>query len=113
MKKKKILKISLCVLIGILILLFVGSIGTNKFINTNYTQLNDTDQKMLTEYNELYQAFQTESLWKDFDFNNKTIIAVSKDNLNAYMINPKNTPSNLLSKKLICQMISQCNRYIA
>ena len=100
MKKKKAMKIGLCILLGILTLFLVGLIGKNKLINTAYMQLNDTDQKMLTEYDKLYKAFQTENLWKDFDLENKTIIAVSKDHLNTYMLNPQNEPNSLFSKKI-------------
>lgn len=100
MKKKNIAIVILCIVIGIPLLLCIGFLGKNMFFNTKYEQLNDTDKKMLTEYNKLYGAFQKEELWKDFDLENKTILAVSKDNLNTYMLNPVHVPDNIFSKKM-------------
>lgn len=100
MKKKKRVCIILCILIGVPLLLGAGLVVKNKFFNTSYKQLNDTDKQMLTEYDELYKAFQKENLWADFDLENKTILAVSKDNLNTYMLNPGSVPNNILSKKI-------------
>ncbi len=100
MKKKKIVWVVLCIVISVPLLFSVGLIGKNKIFNTAYKQLNDTDQKMLAEYNELYGAFQKENLWKDFDLENKTILAVSKDNLNTYLLTPTNAPNNIFSKKI-------------
>lgn len=100
MKKKKIWIFILCILIGVPVLLGVGMLGKNKFFHTQYNQLSDTDKKMLAEYNEVYEAFQTQNLWKDFDLENKTILAVSKDNFNTYLLNPRKVPHNIFSKKM-------------
>lgn len=97
-KRKKIY-----VFFSILIILFlflIGLIVKNKCFSSNYNQLNDIDKKMLTEYNQLYEKINKEDLWADFDLADKTILAISKDSLNAYMINPKNFTGNLLSKKI-------------
>ena len=100
MKNKKVLKISLRILAGLIILCIVGFIGKNKFLHTTYTKLNDTDQKMLSEYNQLYEQISEEPLWKDFDLEDKSILAMSKDSLDAYLINPKKVPGNLLAQKI-------------
>lgn len=94
MNKKKVIISALCIVIGVPLLFGVGCIGKNLFYQTRYEQLNDTDQRMLTEYNELYEAFQKENLWKDFDLENKTILAVSKDHFNTYLLAPAKAPKN-------------------
>lgn len=100
MKKKKIVIVILCFVIGVPLLMGIIFIGKNKFFHTAYNQLSETDQKMLTEYNALCEAFQKEQLWEDFDLENKTILAVSKDSFSTYMLNPSNVPKNILSKKI-------------
>lgn len=100
MKNKKVLKISLCILVGMIILCIAGFIGKNKFLHTTYAKLNDTDQKMLKEYNQLYEQIRKEALWKDFDLKDKSILAMSKDSLDTYLINPKKVPGNLFAQKI-------------
>ena len=100
MKKKKVIKTSLCVLLGIIILIIVGLTCKNKFVNTSYSQLNNTDKKMLTEYNRLYEQTTDKVLWEKFDLADKSILAMSKDSLDTYLINPKVIPNNLLSEKI-------------
>lgn len=100
MKKKKVGIVILCIIIGLPLILSIGLLGINKCFHTAYEQLNETDKQMLAEYNKLYETFQDEKLWKDFDLENKTILAVSKDNLNTYLLNPGNEPKNIFSKKI-------------
>lgn len=54
---------------------------------------------MLAEYNQLYKTIKKD-LWRDFKLADQTILAVSKDSLNTYMINPKSIPNNVFSKKI-------------
>ncbi|MDM0612804.1 hypothetical protein QTH09_17475 [Clostridium perfringens] len=99
MIKRKKIYIFFSILI-ILFVFFIVLIVKNKCFSSNYDQLNDTDKKMLTEYNQLYEKIVKENLWADFDLADKTILAVSKDSLNTYMINPKNFTGNLFAKKI-------------
>lgn len=75
------------------------SIVKNKFFHSSYHQLNELDKKMLAEYNQLYKTIKKD-LWRDFKLADQTILAVSKDSLNTYMINPKSIPNNVFSKKI-------------
>lgn len=100
MKKKKILLLIVSFVLIILLVFGIFLIGKNKLMNTNYEQLNPTDKKMLTEYNRFYSECLEENIWKDFNLEKKTILTISKDTLNTYLINPTNIPKNIFSKKI-------------
>lgn len=98
-KKKK----CTMVIAFVFLLIFICALGIiikNKYFSSDYDQLNDADKKMLGEYNQLYETIQSDKLWSDFDLADKTILAVSKDSLNTYLINPKDFSDNLLTKKI-------------
>lgn len=98
-KRKKGLVIIGTILLAMLLGL-LGIVVKNKCFALEYQQLNDTDQKMLAEYDQLYRAMQTEELWTDFDLAETPVLAVSKDSLDAYLINPEVLHNNLFSQKI-------------
>lgn len=98
-KKKK----TFLIIGSILLILFLGVLGIvvkNKCFSLEYRQLNDTDKKMLAEYDRLYREMLAKELWADFDLADTPVLAVSKDSLDTYLINPKVSPNNLLSQKI-------------
>ena len=98
-KKKAAVIILLVLLIPFACALWI--IVQNKCCSSSYDQLNDTDQRMLAEYNQLYEAMQSNELWADFDLLNKPILALSRDSWNTYLINAKDQPTHLLTKKIV------------
>lgn len=100
MTKKRKVAIIIGTIIIILLLCMFGIVIKNKYYATRYSQLNETDQKMLAEYNQLYEKIKTEKLWTDFDLADKPILTVSRDSFATYLINPKKFSGNLFSQKI-------------
>lgn len=100
MKKKKKLLIVIGAVVSVLFLGLVVVIVKNKCFSLQYEQLNSTDKKMLAEYNQLYEQIETKELWTDFNLADKPVLAVSRDNLNTYLINPKEFQGNLFAQQI-------------
>lgn len=98
-KRKKYISI---LILALLILSLFGSllIIKNNFFSTNYDQLNKTDREMLAEYNRLYEKIAEDNLWADFDLADKTILALPRGSLNAYLINSKDFIDDLFAQKI-------------
>lgn len=100
MKKRNKILIVMLSIIAILLFVVLGFIIKTKCFATEYAKLSHTDQKMLSEYNQLFEQIKNDELWVDFDLADKPILAVSKDSLDAYLINSHEFNENLFSKKI-------------
>lgn len=54
----------------------------------------------MLEYNKLYDEVSKNNLWENFNLADKTIVIISDDTANAYIINPKNFNGNLLTQEI-------------
>lgn len=98
LRKKKI-KISLMCIIAIIIIVIVGGIGANHF-NGSYDKLNGSDQQILTEFDKYYKASSKSQIWKGFNLEKRTVMAIDKSSGKAFLINPQNEVSSVFAKKI-------------
>ena len=100
MKNKKKIWMTIGAIMFVLFVGLVAVIVKNKCFSLQYEQLNNIDKKMLAEYNRLYEQIETTELWTDFRLAEKPILAVSRDTLNTYLINPKDFQGNLFAQQI-------------
>lgn len=84
---------------SIIVLSITFIIAKNKFYS-NYDQLPTEDKEILWEYNKLYNEISKNNLWENFNLADKTIVMISDDTTNSYIINPKDFNVNLFTKKI-------------
>lgn len=87
-------------ILSILFILIAGDVILNKFIQKNYNDLPEIDQKILNEYNQFYTS--KNSLYEGYDLKRQPIVVINKSSLigTAYLITPSRDIHNLLVKKI-------------
>lgn len=91
---KKFFKIILVILILALILIG-ANLGLNKFNKTNFEQLSEHDQTLISDINKLDTMIKNQPLWTDYQFADKTFVLANGRFKYSYIINPKEEPSGL------------------
>ncbi|MBY6836831.1 hypothetical protein FDG50_05825 [Clostridium botulinum] len=97
--KNKKVKVSLICIIGIIIIGIVWIIGTNH-LNSSYDKLKESEKQILDEVDKYCKANSKSQIWKDFDLEKRTIMAIDKSSGKAFLINPKDDVSGVFSKKI-------------
>ena len=95
---KRRMKIGVACLL-IIIIGFILGIIMNHFRN-DFLDLNQEDQRVLTEYDTFYRSLKEEPLWDGFDLDKKPILFLAKDGLGAYLVNAPNKPDSIWAKKI-------------
>lgn len=74
-------------LLFILLICYIVWVLCN-FRNDTYDSLNHTDKTILSELNTVMNTDTSSTIWKDYDINHKTILALNGRFGKAYLINP-------------------------
>ncbi len=74
-------------------------IVSNYFCDT-YEDLNETDKIILSELANFYQKNKIQSIWSNYNFDDKTIVALNGTLGNTYIINPKKEIKSLFITKI-------------
>ena len=107
--KRIVLRIVLAIVVLLLILAAVA-IALNRS-NTDFSDLNDTDQQILLEFDAFCKANAENAIWQGFDLENKTVLAIGGMLKNAYLINPSAEINNLYAAKIDMPQDSVLNVY--
>jgi hypothetical protein len=91
-------KYPLIVIAAILIVL-LGMMTANR-LRADYSQLNATDQAVLSEYDLFCSKERDSPLWQGFSLSDKTIVLMPRDSLSVYLVNPGHEINNVFAKKL-------------
>ena len=79
-----------------LVLIFVGvNLGLNKFNKTNFEQLSENDQTLISDLDKLDKIIEDKPLWTNFDIQNKSLVLANGRFKYSYIINPQVEPSGL------------------
>ncbi|MDO4581569.1 MAG: hypothetical protein Q4B96_03160 [Bacillota bacterium] len=98
MKAKRIWKrIGICV--AVVVLALAGTVAANKFCS-DFTQLNATDQAILTEYDLFCSQEGVAPLWQGFCLSDKTVALLSEDSVSVYLVNPTHEIKSAFAQKI-------------
>lgn len=79
-----------------LVLIFIGvNLGLNKFNKTNFEQLSENDQTLISDLDRLDKIIKDKPLWTNFDIQNKSLVLANGRFKYSYIINPQVEPSGL------------------
>lgn len=98
MKKLKFLKI-LGVAVGVIIFVAAALLIVNKF-NSDFDDLNDTDQAILTELNTFLSSDESDKIWSDYSLGENPIVVINGRLGSAYLINPHEIPGGITSTEI-------------
>ena len=98
MKSKRIPQKVIIVVAAVLIIL-AATVISNHF-HSDYSQLSETDQAILAEYNSFCSQESATPLWLDYNLSDKTIALLSKDSMSVYLVNPTHEIQNVFSTKI-------------
>lgn len=96
--KKNIGKILLAVVV-IILLAFVGTILFNR-MSTEYKDLDETNQKILSEVDVYVKAEKKDPIWKDYELEKMPIVAIHGNLGEAFLINPRNEINSIFATKI-------------
>lgn len=96
LKRKKFIfpMIAAIIILAIVICLIVNQMGSR------YENLSPEDQKILAEYDSLYKSMTQKSLWDGFNLHEHPIVLISKDSVNAYMINADHVSNGIFAREI-------------
>lgn len=86
----------------ILIIVFIGfiiSLGTNKFLKTDFDNLPKLDRQVIEEYDKFQKS--DEKLWKDYRLEDKDILIINKNVVgNFYLLTKDKNIKSIFAKKI-------------
>ncbi len=93
------------------VLLAAAAIVTANHFSTRYEDLNEADQKVLSELDAYFQTSSEKDVWEGYDLQDKTIVAVNGLFGPAYLINPSQQVSSVFAQKIIMPSNSSLQVY--
>lgn len=100
MKKTRRFSIVIVCALALLIAAFLFSTIKNQMVGGRLSDLNETDQAVLSEYNTLCASLAEEELWDRYPLEDATIFAMPGDWGGGYLINPAQPASSIFAKKI-------------
>lgn len=86
-------------ILAVILVSIAGVIASNK-LPSDFSQLTETDQAVLREYNALCEQEKTSPLWQGYRLSDQPMVFLPKGALSIYLVNPTHELSSIFAKKI-------------